>query len=179
MWGPEDSCIASGHWVLGSEFTSRGAVFRKLRENIVDLYRVNQIDALFYEDPINMLPKKRTAEDQSGGNIVRTNKESILLAAGLSGMVDCLGEEIGARVIRAVNMATWRSHFIGRIQRGTKRVELKDYAMQRCRQLGFRPQRDDEAEAIGILDYACSALGIQPYWTVNEVLRPELVARRP
>jgi len=77
---------------------------------------------------------------------------------------------------RSVPMATWRRHFLGKMPRATKSAELKDLAMQRCRQLGFKPAKHDEAEAIGLLDYACDQLQIVPYW--NQVLRAPLGVAR-
>jgi hypothetical protein len=166
-WGPDDTRVAHGHWVLGSEYTSRGRVFQKLHLNLLDLHTVGPIDALFYEEGINMFP-----------GAVPTNAESVKLAAGLAAHVESFGEAIGARHVRAVPMATWRRHFLGKMPRGTKKGDLKSMAMERSQQLGFKPQKHDEAEAIGILDYACETLGLKPYWNANEVLRPMLERAR-
>ena len=45
-------------------------------------------------------------------------------------------------------------------------------AMQRCRQLGFKPLKHDEGEAIGGLTYACASLDITPYWIAQGALTP-------
>src|SRR3546814_3337437 len=66
-------------------------------------------------------------------------------------MAECLGEELGCRIVRGVSPSTWRVNFIGSQKRGTKRATLKDLTKERCRQLGMKPQNDDEADAIGIL----------------------------
>jgi hypothetical protein len=166
-WGPEDSKTASGVWELGSIFTSRGRVFQKLHMNLLDLHTISPIDAIFYEDGINIFP-----------GAVATNAESIKLSAGLAAHAESFAEAIGARHIHAVNMTTWRRHFLGKMPRGTRKSDLKEMAMERCRQLGFKPAKHDEAEAIGILDYACDALGITPYWSAGEVLRPPLERAR-
>lgn len=163
VWGPDDSRAATGTWCLGSEFTSRGRVFQKLHLNLLDLHTVGPIDALFYEDGINIFP-----------GAVATNAESIKLSAGLAAHVESFGEAIGARQIHAVNMSVWRRHFLGKMPRGTRKADLKGMAIERCRQLGFKPQKHDEAEAIGILTYACAALGITAPWEASEILRPPL-----
>src|SRR3546814_16325839 len=69
-------------------------------------------------------------------------------------MAECLGEELGCRIVRGVSPSTWRVNFIGSQKRGTKRATLKDLTKERCRQLGMKPQNDDEADAIGILTHA-------------------------
>lgn len=163
LWAPGDQ-LASGVWSLGSELTSRGTVFARVHENIMALHRLGEIEAVFYEDLVNIVP----------GSPVPTNKDSILLAAGIAGHIESFGEAMGFRVIRAVHQATWRRHFIGKMPRGTKSVDLKAMAMERCRQLGFRPAKHDQAEAIGILDYACHTLNLPTPWSANEVLRPAL-----
>lgn len=163
LWAPGDQ-LASGIWSLGSELTSRGTVFARVHENMMALHRLGGIDAVFYEDLVNIVP----------GSPVPTNKDSILLAAGIAGHIESFGEAMGFRVIRAVHQATWRRHFIGKMPRGTKSVDLKAMAMERCRQLGFRPAKHDQAEAIGILDYACDALNFTTPWNAAEVLRPPL-----
>src|SRR3546814_15740462 len=73
-----------------------------------------------------------------------------------------------------VSPSTWRVNFIGSQKRGTKRATLKDLTKERCRQLGMKPQNDDEADAIGILTHAADSLGLSPPGTANEVLRPPL-----
>lgn len=162
-WAPGDDRVASGVWQLGSEFTSRGRVYCKLHENLMALHALGAIEALFFEDSINIMP-----------GAVPTNLESVRLSAGLCAHAESLGEALGFRIIRPVNQVTWRREFLGKMRRGTRKAELKDFAMQRCRQLGFRPQGHDEAEAIGILDYACTALDLVPFWRAQEVLRPPL-----
>ena len=37
-------------------------------------------------------------------------------------------------------------------------------AMSRCREIGFAPLKHDEAEALGLLDYAISVEGIIAPW---------------
>lgn len=158
-WGEGDAHLASGAWQLGSEYTSRGMVFAKLHERLTELHMLGAIEAIFYEEPIH------PAQLQGA-----TNAETIKLAAGLAAHAESWGEAMGCRTIRAVNMSTWRRHFLGRMPRATRTAELKGMAIERCRQLGFSPTSHDQAEAIGILDYACDALELSPPW--QQVLRP-------
>lgn len=162
-WGPGDTVVASGTWQLGSEWTSRGRVYAKLHENLMALHRLGRIEALFFEEAINAFP-----------GAVQTNAESVRLSHGLIAHAESFGEAVGCRIIRGVGQATWRREFIGKMPRGTKKVDLKAFAVERAKQLGFRPDRHDEAEAIGILDYACVSLDLVPYWRAQEVLRPAL-----
>lgn len=161
VWAPGDTIAASGVWELGSSFTARGRVFCRLHENMMALETLGHVEAWFYEEPIH------PAQLQG-----QTNADTIKLAAGLAMHVESAAEAFGARIIRAVNMSTWRRDFLGKMPRAMKTSDLKDMAMQRCRQLGFKPLKHDQAEAIGILDHACASLDLVPYWRTQEVLRP-------
>lgn len=61
--------------------------------------------------------------------------------------------------------------------RGTKTPDLKAMAMRRCRELGFRVNKHDEAEAIGLLDYQLSLDGANRPWadalTFSEQFAPK------
>lgn len=164
-WGPDDARAASGAWTLGSEFTSDGTVYCRLHENLTALHAVGKIDALFWEEPLD--PRVLSGH---------TNIDSIRVLSGLAAHAASWGEAMGCRIVRAVNMSTWRRHFLGKMPRATKTAELKALAMERCRQLGFRPTCHDQAEAIGILDHACEELRMVPPWRRDEVLRPALGA---
>ncbi len=155
-----------GHWQLGSEYTSLGKTFLNLHQNVYDLHKLGEISHLFYEDSLLQL--------SNGGS----NPETLRVLGGLCMHVESIGEALGVRVIRAVHQATWRKHFIGR---GTsrskyKKFDLKAMSRERCEQFGFKTKNDDEADAIGVLDYACDYQGIIPPWRRDEVFRPELVS---
>jgi hypothetical protein len=162
-WAEGDALAASSTWVLGSEYTSRGRTHGNLHRALSDLASLGAIDAIFYEEPLNL-----------GPHAGFTNAETMKLLIGLAEHVESWGAEMQCRIVRAVNQSTWRRDFLGKMPRATKSAQLKDYAMARCRQLGFRPLKHDQAEAIGILDHACESLGITPPWRANEVLRPML-----
>lgn len=159
-WGKGEERASYGHWVLGSEFTARGRVYTKLHQNLAELHSVAPFDAIFFEEAIS------PAQLQG-----HTNAMTIKLAAGLGAHVESFAEAYSMRIVREVNQATWRRDFLGKLPRHLRSADLKAMAMQRARQLGFRPQRHDEAEAIGILDHACLALDLTPPWAAQLHLR--------
>lgn len=154
----------SGIWSLGSELTSAGVAFLRLHQNMNDLFSVHPFDIVVYEEPLNL-----------GPHAGFTNRDTLFVLTGLAAHVDSFCEAKGVRKVRSVNNATWRRHFIGKMKRGTKSKTLKDYAMERCAQLGLSPKKHDDADAYGILDYMCEMEGIMPPWRANEVLRPPLL----
>jgi hypothetical protein len=162
-WREGDQHVASGRWVLGTPYTSKGGTFRALYRNLSELHLLGKIDAIFYEEPLNLGP---------GSGM--TNKETVNVLIGLAMHTESWAEAASCRVIRPVNQSSWRKHFLGSMKRGTKSKDLKDYAMERCSHYGFSPASHDQAEAIGVLSYAAMSLGIKPYWEANEVLRPPL-----
>ncbi|MGJ0236965.1 hypothetical protein ACQEPB_00390 [Novosphingobium fluoreni] len=167
-----------GHFQLGSEYTSDGATFCKLHERLYELRSIAKFDAIYYEQPIN------PAQLQG-----HTTIDTILLAGGLAAHIQSFGTAMGCRIVKSVNVQHWRPDFIGKIQhndetakvrrarkagdkRASARDTLKQLTMERCRQLGFTPRNDDEADAIAILTYAVLLNGITPPWLAEETLRP-------
>lgn len=163
MWGPGDPDVISGRFVLGSEFTTEGGVFCNLHEKLTWLNDQREIDAIFMEDTLNV-----------GSLSGHTNITTLKILSGLNAHAKSWGVDMGCRIVREVHQATWRKEFLGRVPRQTRSATLKDMARQRCHQLGFKPYFDDEAEAIGILTYACLSVQITPFWLKDEVLRAEL-----
>src|SRR3546814_16946253 len=72
LWEQGSDSARFGTWVLGSEYTSRGATYRKLRQHVADLSRLVTIEHLFFEEPLR--PEHRP------GN---TNTDSL---TGLTGL---------------------------------------------------------------------------------------------
>lgn len=179
VWAPGWEVARYGSWRLGSEFTSDGQVFCKLHQQMTDLWQVMPFTSIYFEQAI--LPA-----NLSGA----TNIRALSLASGLGAHVESFAHAMRCQPT-AINVSTWRKDFIGtdlvkdanakaRAKRkaegkGSARDELKRLTIERCRQLGFAPRKDDEADALGILDYA---LGfheqVTPPWRANEVLRPML-----
>lgn len=164
-WPAGSDAPIYGHWVLGSQFTSDGRVFACLHRNLAELRQVVPFDFMAIEDPLH--PAQLTGH---------TNIDTLRLLTGLAAHAESFADAVGLRGFRRINVASWRRDFIGSQKRGTKRATLKALTIERCRQLGFAPMRDDEADALGLLDYLCSLRDVVPPWRAGEVLRPMLGA---
>lgn len=162
MWGRGQSLPAHGTWALG-DMEHVGRAFVRLHKNLLDLHRLEPIECLVFEEAI-------PAHQLHG----HSNAQTIFAAAGLAAHAMSFAEAIGCRY-RAVNIAAWRRHFIGKMPRGTKSPDLKHMAMQRCRELGFDPTKHDAAEALGLLDYQLSIEGVLAPWRQAHVLEREMV----
>lgn len=176
IWSPDDQMVNSGAWVLGSALTPAEHSWIKTQNHLEDIHAVTPIDALFYEMPLGL------AEDNS-----RSNPTTRFLLIGLAASARMWAHYRSCRIIRGVHQAQWRREFLGaepfrhqgmskakKQVLGIGKVDWKQLAVDRSKQLGFKPRTHDEAEAIGVLDYACTAINIIPPWRANEVLRPPL-----
>lgn len=163
IWPEGSETARFGHWVLGSAYTSDGGTYAKLHQCMGELYQVVAFEHVFIEEPIH-------PANLSG----HTNIDTLRVLAGIAAHAESFAEAFGIRTFRRINVSSWRRDFIGPQKRGTKRATLKSLTMERCRQLGFNPRRDDEADALGLLDYACTLRDVIPPWRVDEVLRPPL-----
>ena len=178
-WQPGWSAPRHGSVVLGSEFATDGGVFLRLQRELDTLHRGIGFDVIYYEQAI--LPANLN------GN---TNLRALSLAAGLAAHVESFAEARRCRSF-AINVSAWRKDFVGpdlvkdaqsdaRAKRkltgkGSARDKLKALTMARCRQLGFAPRHYDEADAIGILDFALDFHEhVTPPWRAGEVLRAPL-----
>lgn len=173
-WQPGWELPRYGSVTLGSSFSHDGMVFTKLRTEIINLYSaMTAFEYLFYEEVIS---------HRTGLN----NKDSVTLTlTGLRAVIEGVGYELRCRSVKSVSSNSWRTDFCGSgetqlIKRAAKAAQksardpLKAAAMERCRQLGMKPQNDDEGDAIGILTYGLLCNGVTPPWIANEVLRPAL-----
>jgi hypothetical protein len=169
----------SGSVVLGGEYSTDGMVFLKLQRELDALHRALGFDVIYYEQAI--LPANLN------GN---TNLRALALAAGLAAHVESFAEARKCRSF-AINVSSWRKDFVGaglvkdaqadaRAKRkvtgkGSARDKLKALTMDRCRQLGMSPRYPDEADAIGIADFALDFHEhVTPPWRAAEVLRAPL-----
>lgn len=169
-----------GHWQLGSEYTTNGGVYAKLHARLNDLWKLCHFENLYYEEPIS-------PAHLQGGTTIQT----IWLLCGLASHTESYGHARRCRIVKAVNVERWRKDFIGQVansdakadarrrkktgeKRASARDTLKALTIARCRQLGFEPRKNDEADALGLLDYSLEIAGITPPWRAGEVLRPPL-----
>jgi hypothetical protein len=142
----------AGSKQLGSEFTSDGQCCAKLHEMLSDIRRAQcRFESMFIEAPLTQL--------QKGGH--STTDSDILIK--LAGHAESFAYAMGVRC-QLINMASWRKFFIGSMPRGTKGKDWKFYAQERCRALGWPPRNDDEADALGLLDYGINLSGIKAPW---------------
>lgn len=177
-WQPGWEKPVFGSVQLGSQYTSRGQTFTKLRSTIIDVWStVTHFEYLFFEEPINHMMK--------GG----TSEEAILLSLGMAGCIEGVGHELRCRRVMKLSSSSWRPGFCGNdeismIKRAAKAAQrsardpLKAASMARCQQLGLKPGNDDEADAIGILTYGILSNGETPAWLRGEVLRQPLEVAR-
>lgn len=163
FWNGESARPVSGIWSLTNALTDHGTMFMNLHQRMNDHFKLMPADIVFYEEPISL-----------GPGAVQTNRDTVFTLIGLAAHVDSFCAAKSVRKLRSVNQKSWRRHFIGSMRRDVKTKALKAYAVERCHQLGIRPSRHDEAEAIGILSYACAMEDIVPPWEAGEVLRVPL-----
>ena len=154
VWRPGWDAPRYGSWALGSEFTSTGKAFVNLHRKLSELMQITgPFETVTYEEPLLLGP--------AAGN---TSAETQMLLIGLMAHVESFCAAKRLRRVQYVNQSSWRKHFIGSMKRGTKRTDLKALTMQRCRDLGWNPRKDDEADALGILDYWTHCLKIETPW---------------
>ncbi len=162
-WGGDLKLPVHGSARLGhGNLTPPGLVFLKLHKQMDDLHKTTGFNIAYIEEPL-----------QPQAVQSHTTFDTLLLLYGLYAHALSFCEARGVRV-QSPNQATWRRHFIGKMPRGTKSIDLKALTMERCRQLGMEPNNNDEGDALGILDWGCEVERITPPWRTNEVLRPML-----
>ncbi|WP_156313504.1 hypothetical protein [Erythrobacter sp. SG61-1L] len=147
---------------------------------LAELHAAAGFDVIYYEQAI--LPANLN------GN---TNLRALSLASGLAAHVESFAHAYGCRVY-AINVSTWRKDFVtsdlvkdtqrrarAKRERTGKKVSardaLKQHTLSRCKQLGFAPRNYDEADAIGICDFALVFHEhITPPWRMENILLPPL-----
>lgn len=77
---------------------------------------------------------------------------------GLAAHTEFVCNQLAVSRCMEVNNMSVRKHFIG--SGGYKRDEAKRLTVMQCTERGFKPQNDDEADALACLDYACHCLKI-------------------
>ena len=164
IWSTGQAKPASGTWALADSVDYAARAYVRLHRQLLDLHRVSPIDEAVFEEAI-----------PGAALHGHTNVKTLAAAAGLAAHVESFAEACGIRY-RAVNLSSWRRHFIGKMPRGTKSPDLKAIAMRRCRDLGFDVNRHDAAEACGLLDYQVSVAGIIAPWRADVLEREMLPA---
>jgi hypothetical protein len=111
-----------------------------LEEMLLDMIKANGIERVYAEKPI--MPRV-------------TSFDAMIAMAGKAAVIGMTCARIGIDLVY-VDMASWRSEF-GVPTQAPKRVEKKDRrkwvkaaTIARCEALGYAPQDDNSADAIGI-----------------------------
>lgn len=174
----QDQSLGYGFWDLGE--TPMGVEYRpsRLFDCLIEINRFSPIEGLFWEQKF-----------RSEGNYAND------LASKLIGVIEMFAVKRRPRFKREIPTTAWPDHFVGRIelQRGRdqfahiadrtiknakRRKVKKSLTMQRASSYGMKCERDDEADAIGILDYAVSTIVGRPVpWSTDEALRAPLSPR--
>ena len=104
----------------------------------------HQPDKLFIEQPL-----------PAGSRGGRTSPEAIVR---LNGLYHCIGAVAKAKriLVRPVNLQTARKLFIG--SGNLPGEQTKRMVLERCEELGWRPQNNDEGDAGCVWFYACHML---------------------
>lgn len=122
-----------------------GRAYRKLYEALWAIHQiagdVAPITKVYFEAPI------------SPGHMQGfTNAKTIYRLVGLVAVLEMFADVIGANCM-FVYATSWKRNFFG-AGIGMKRAEAKKASMARCRELGWFPEDDNCADALGILNYA-------------------------
>lgn len=118
-----------------------------LRQHLADLHALEPIKTIFYEAQyIGLQPNRNTLE----------------LLCGLAGVVSWFAYRIGAIPLK-VEIADWKKHFFLEPSKG-KREDHKKLSVRAAHARHWMVSRDDEADALGILDYGLHCVGVKPPW---------------
>ena len=158
-WSDDQARPTFGSKCLGSEYTSRGDTYVALHKLIIEMTLFGTPDHIVVEAPRNPTHLPYPTKFLNDRQLI-----------GLAEMAHYFAAMLGCTV-REVETKDWWPHF--NRQGFPKRVKgssSKDYTIARCRQFGFKPKNDDEADAIGILSYEMEMRGVLPPWVRNEIL---------
>lgn len=165
-WSDGQARPTYGSKMLGSEFTPRGEVYVNLHKLFLEQQAFGSPDYIIFESP----------RDPSHLSYP-TNFMNDRLLIGLAEMVFYFGAMLGARTDEVANNIWWMAFNRRPMIKKSKALTVKDVTMARCRELGFKPKNNDEADAIGILDAEMEArFKITPPWRKDEVLFRPLTA---
>jgi Holliday junction resolvasome RuvABC endonuclease subunit len=124
-----------------------GYFVERFREQVADLIKVYQPELVAFELPF------------IGANISQDSARKLM---GLATFCEWICYRLRIECVE-VNNSTWRKHFLSGLSRpkvgakGEQRQQLKDLSIQACRLRGWAPIQDDDADALGILDYVAHA----------------------
>lgn len=143
--GPEQPSPKIGSVQFGSAAASPDAVFGAALAWANRFFAENKPDLIAIE---KMLPPMAMS-----GKTTRSVRDRL---AGLQGILRGAARNAGLFEVAMVDVGDIREHFIG--QRGAKRDSAKLQTMQRCRQLRWTVDNDNEADAAALWSYQVSRI---------------------
>lgn len=143
-----DDAPEHGLWknFAGPETEHDGQLPYKIFEALVMMERDKPFRKIFAEMPVNI------SQDFQG-----TSATNIKLSMAQFTAVNMFSYTYDVPVYW-VHQKTWRKFSIGRIPGNTPSTDLKYLALKRCKDLGFRPEKHDDAEALLLLNYGLCAV---------------------
>lgn len=154
QWAPGWEKPACGTWRLPGGAHELGRKACALHQQLADLHSLTEITRIYFEGGI--------PPSALGGH---SNMTTIYVLAGLAAHAESFAHAVSARC-RNVPNASWRKHFVGRGSRpkAMNPTQFKNLSMQKCHEIGWRPDSLDAADALGILDYSLHLAGIETPW---------------
>jgi hypothetical protein len=139
--------------IRGADMTDEAAMMR-LGRWLIDFTKTTKPDWIWYEAALSIIPGEYDAE--KGRVVSKGNPQTVITLAKMTAVVEFVA---GMKAIqrRSANVQTARKVVLGQ---GRPR-EPKKLAMAMCKELGWSPKNEDEADAGIVWQYAC--LQVKPH----------------
>lgn len=131
----------SGSVRLAPPGSSNGTIGRGMLRWLTDFITVNQPSMIYYEVPLD--PRHMGK---------KTTFATARILLGLPFLVETVAEARGIFKLREAGVQDVRKHFCGTPRPADKKAAV----LARCRQLGWRPEDDNAADALALWDFACA-----------------------
>ncbi|NIA72296.1 crossover junction endodeoxyribonuclease RuvC [Pelagibius litoralis] len=159
FWRPGANRIASGSFRLPRTGPDVGWFVDEFEQRLSEMLGFHKPELVVFEAPL-----------LRGG---QTSIDTARKLMGLAIMTEFVCRRAGVKYLEA-NNASVRKHFIGK-GRG-ERKQLKAMTIQACRERGWDPANDDEADALALLSYAVDLLRLKADWPIGGLFSAEAVA---
>jgi Holliday junction resolvasome RuvABC endonuclease subunit len=158
FWAPGQPRPVSGSFSLPETGLNYGRYLAALDRFLNDHFTAHRPARVIYEAPIIRV---------RGGHSA-TSMHTAIKLMNLAGHTEfvCFQREIPCF---SVNHNTVMKHFVG--HGNLSRKAGKARCLERCRDLGWDPDNDDEADAMAIIDFACHELKVPVPWSVGGLFR--------
>lgn len=132
---------SSGSIRLAPSGSSNGAIGRGMLRWLTDFITVNNPDMIYYEVPLD--PRHK------GG---QTTFATARILLGLPFLVETISEARGVFKLREAGVQDVRKYFVGQARPKDK----KQAVIARCRELGWKAEDDNAADALALWSFACA-----------------------